>query len=79
MLDAMQIKLAKSKVVFLRVSPETYEKLNALRAQAGGRGVATVVTLIVEAALKEGVTILRTVRSRRASASAMPMVKLKSR
>jgi hypothetical protein len=47
----------EGKVVFNRFSAEVYEKLEALRKQANARGVATIVKLIVEHALAEGVTV----------------------
>lgn len=45
--------------MFLRLAPESYEQLEALREQAGSRGVATIVKMIVEKALKEGVRVAK--------------------
>lgn len=49
----------KGKVVFLRLPQEVYEQLEKLRAEAGKRGVATIATMIIETALKEGVTVAK--------------------
>lgn len=45
--------------MFLRLAPESYEQLKALRDQAGSRGVATIVKMIVETALKQGVSVAK--------------------
>ena len=57
----MEINTGKTapegKVVFLRLSPKLYAELEALKNRTQGRGVATVIRQIVEAALAEGITI----------------------
>jgi predicted DNA-binding protein len=55
----MEIQSPRGKVVFLRLAPESYEQLTALKKQAGSRGVATIVKMIVEKALKEGVSVAK--------------------
>jgi predicted DNA-binding protein len=55
----MEIQSPRGKVVFLRLAPDSYEQLAALRKQSGSRGVATIVKMIVEKALKEGVSVAK--------------------
>jgi predicted DNA-binding protein len=61
MLDGMEINTGKiapeGKVVFLRLSPKLYAELEELRSRTKGRGVATVIRQIVEAAISEGITV----------------------
>lgn len=52
-------KEPEGKIVFLRLDPELYAKLEELRVQTKSRGVATVIRHIVVAALAEGITVRR--------------------
>lgn len=52
-------KEPEGKIVFLRLDPELYGKLEELRVQTKSRGVATVIRHIVVAALAEGITVRR--------------------
>ena len=53
----IQSKNDKGRVVFLRLDNEMYEQLAQLKEQVGGRGIATIVKMIVESALREGITV----------------------
>ena len=55
----------QGKVVFIRIEPPMLEKLEALRVQMRGRGIATVIRRILDTALKEGVTLKKRSGGRR--------------